>query len=152
MKTLLPLSDTTRVIHFCGHRLHVHPKFRLFLTTSTATISPSPSTSLPPSLTSDLSYINLGPSVPLTQDILLHTAFQVLLPKESARFGEVCVEVAGLKAKLCQLEEEVFNCLPKEGRERNYWQSTESIVELVSQKDKVVIVYAINVIIRERVT
>ena len=129
------LTDTTKVIQFCGHRLHIHPKFRLYLTMTT------PITSLPPSLSSDLTVINLGSSVPLAQDILLDEAFQVLLPEESADFVAVCAEVAELKKRLCQLESEVFRSLPKGGKMQNYWQATNEIKETVNLKNEVCVNY-----------
>ncbi len=61
-------------------------------------------------------------------------------------FGVLCVEVAELKAKLCQLDKDVFSSLPKEGRTQNYWQSTEKIMEIVTLKKEVCKVLNIKIV------
>lgn len=130
LNDIMHAGITTTVIIFCGHRLHVHPRFSLYLTTTT---HPS---SLPPSLLSDLNVINLGPSVPLAQDLLLDEAFLVLLPEESSSFRAVCHDIAKHKERLKQLEGEVFDSLPKEGRTESYAYSTDritAVVELINE-------------------
>ena len=121
------------MIHFCGHRLHVHPRFQLYLTT---TVPPS---SLPLSLLSDLNVINLSVTVPLAQDILLNSALQVLLPKESSGFVELYSEIAALKDRLRELEENIFKSLPKEGKMDSYWSSTDKITNIVAMKNEVML-------------
>ena len=123
--------DGTKVAQFCGHRLHVHPRFRLYLTTV------SPLSSIPASLLSDLNVINLSPSIPLSQDVLLNETIRVLLPDESSHFVVVCEEIARGKERLGALEAELFASLPKEGRTESYWQSTEKISKIVDQKMEV---------------
>lgn len=124
-------TGTTRVIQFCGHRLYVHRAFQLYLTTTT------PLSAMSSSLRSDLSVINLPPSVPLAQDILLDEAWHALLPQESTGFGPACEEIARGKQRLGELEEDVFTNLPKEGRMDNYWHATEEIGKIVEQKNEV---------------
>ena len=124
-------ADGTRVIQFCGHRLHVHSKFRLYLTTV------APLSSVPASLLSDLNVINLCPSIPLSQDILLDKTLQILLPDEHSHLGAVCEEIAKGKKRLEALEAEMFASLPREGRTESYWRSTEAINKIVQQKDEV---------------
>lgn len=124
-------TDCTRVIHFCGRRLHVHPNFQLYLTT---TVPPS---ALPPSLISDLNVINLCPSVPLAQDLLLDEAFRLLLPDESTGFSAECAEIATQKETLGKLENDVFDSLPKDSDGGSYWHSTDLIVKTVQLKNEV---------------
>lgn len=119
------------MIHFCGRRLHVHPRFQLYLTTV------APLSSMPASLLSDLSVINLCPSVPLAQDVLLNDTFRTLLPDESSHFVTVFEEMARDKETLGALEKEVFASLPREGRTESYWHSTENIGKIVEQKNEV---------------
>lgn len=124
-------ADGTKVVHFCGHRLHVHPRFRLYLT------NVFPLSSIPASLCSDLNVISLSPSIPLSQDILLNESFQVLFPDESSHFVAVCEKIARGKERLRALEAELFASLPKKGRMEHYSQSTEKISKIVDQKMEV---------------
>lgn len=124
-------GSTSKVIHFCGHRLHVHSKFQLYLTTTT---HPS---ALPTSLTSILNVVNLSSSIPLAQDVLTTLAFQTLFPEGYQRFRQECEEIAKLKGELRELEKKVFESLPKERNMENYWQSTDKISSLLRTKHEV---------------
>jgi CMP-N-acetylneuraminic acid synthetase len=109
----------------------VHSKFRLYLTTV------HPLSSIPASLLSDLNVISLCPCVPLSQDVLLDAALQVLLPEKSSQLVGVCEEIAQGKKRLRALEAEMFSSLPREGRVESYWDSTEKINKIVQEKDEV---------------
>lgn len=118
------------MVHFCGHRLHVHSTFKLFMTTP---ISP---TLLSPSLASQVSVINFSSSIPLAEDILLDTIFDVATRK-GTDFIETTRDLASCKAELVSLDEEMFSKLPVNGKDGCYWWSTEKIADIVSKKNGV---------------
>ena len=119
-----------KMVQFCGHRLHVHPSFSLLLTT------PLPPSSLSPSLASQVSPITFPASLPLTEDILVDTAFN-MLTERAGEFMEVSKGIAACKAELRLLEGEVFSKLPVDRKEACYWWSTEKITNIVTNKDQV---------------
>ena len=119
-----------KIVQFCGHRLHVHPSFSLLLTTP---LSPS---SLSPSLASLVIIVSFPASLPLTEDILVDTAFNMLTGKEG-EYMEACKGIAAGKAELRSLEGEFFAKLPVDGKEACYWWSTEKISNIVTNKDQV---------------
>ena len=65
-----------KIVQFCGHRLHVHAAFSLLLTT------PLPPSSISPSLASQVSIILFPTSLPLAEDLLIDTAFNMLTGRE----------------------------------------------------------------------
>ncbi len=124
---------SSRVIHFCGHRLRVHPRFQLYMTTL------SPPETLPPSLTTDVNTVNMELSFPLVLDALLDVSFELFLEEGHSQFRILCGDVASLKERLRSLEEEVFRSLPKEGRGSSYWSFTEKIEDIVRIENEVCI-------------
>ena len=118
------------MVQFCGHRLHVHPSFSLLLTTP---LSPS---SLSSSLASQVSIITFPTSLPLAEDVLVDTAFNILTER-TGEFIEASKGIAACKAELRSLEGEFFAKLPVNGKEGCYWWSTEKIANIVAKKEEV---------------
>ena len=123
-------TSDAKMVQFCGHRLHVHSSFQLFMTTP---ISP---TLLSPSLASQVSVINFSPSIPLAEDILLDTIFD-MATKKGTEFLETTRDIASCKAEFVSLDEEMFSKLPVNGKEGCYWWSTEKIDNIVTKKNGV---------------
>ena len=118
------------MVQFCGHRLHVHPSFSLLLTTP---LSPS---SLSSSLASQVSIITFPTSLPLAEDVLVDTAFNILTER-TGEFIEASKGIAACKAELRSLEREFFAKLPVNGKEGCYWWSTEKIANIVAKNEEV---------------
>ena len=49
----------------------------------------------------------------------------------------LCENVAKTKSELRELDKNLFESLPKEGKTDSYWHSTEKIKDIMSNKDKV---------------
>lgn len=127
---ILLTSTGAKVVQFCGHRLHVHPSFQLFMST------PIFPTHVSPSLASQVSVINFSPSLPLAEDLLLNIAFNMATGK-GVGFIETCEGIASYKAELLSLDGEMFSKLPVNDQEECYWWSTEKIANIVAKKNEV---------------
>ena len=118
------------MVHFCGHRLHIHRSFQLFMTT---TAHPG---HISPSLASQVTVINFPTSLPLAEDLLVETAFN-MATGSGDEFREVSRGIASCREKLNVLDEELFGKLPMHEKEGCYWWSTEKITNIVSKKNEV---------------
>ena len=128
------VTSGAKMVQFCGHRLHVHSSFKLFMTT------PIPPILLCPSLASQVSVINFSSSIPLAEDILLDTIFDMATRKGTA-FLETTRDMASCKAELVSLDEEMFSKLPLNGKDGCYWWSAEKIANIVAKKNGVCAMY-----------
>ena len=118
------------MVQLCGHRLHVHPSFQLYLTTTT------PSTAIPSSLRDDVSMISCDVTMPVAQDLLLEAAVGILGNKSMKDgFRTSCEGVAMCRSQLKQLEIELIEQLPSPGKEQSYWLCTEKIATTVAKKE-----------------
>ena len=129
------VTSGAKMAQFCGHRLHVHSSFKLFMTT------PIPPTLLSSSLASQVSVINFSSSIPLAEDILLDTIFD-LATRKGTEFLETTRVMASCKAGLVSLDEEMFSKLPVNEKDGCYWWSTEKIANIVAKKNGVCAVCA----------
>ena len=118
------------MVQFCGHRLHVHSSFQLFLTTTAVP------TSISPSVASEVCVISFSSSLPLAEDILTDTTFNVATGNIDHCI-EVSTGVASFKEELRSLDGELFEKLPMNAKEGCYWWSTEKISNIVSKKNEV---------------
>ena len=120
------------IVQLCGHRLHVHPSFKLYLTT------PTPLMSLPPSLRDLVTLISCDVSQPVAADLLMNTALSTLGGSEaSEEVKRSCVGVASCKAQLEELGQQLFNQLPCRGKEPVYRVCTEKFSASVARKNEV---------------
>lgn len=120
------------MIHWCGHRLHVHPSFQLYLTTTT------PPTAIASSIKDDVSVVSCDVTLPVAKNLLLEIAVDILGSKDMKDdFRTSCEGVAKCRSHLKQLEEELIKQLPSAGKEQSYWLITEKIANTVTKKNKV---------------
>ncbi len=119
-------------MQLCGHRIHVHSSFKLYLTTTT------PLSSLTPSLRDDVTLISLDVSHPVAVDLLLSTALEKLGGQEFIEKVErSCVGVASCKEQLANLEGVLLSQLPTNGKDPVYVVCTERIAATVDKSNQV---------------
>lgn len=125
------LSSGAKVIRFCGRKLHVHPSFHLYTTTTSAPQEVSTA------LATDTTIINFSVSLPLAQELILKTAFQMFFGRQNEECGEICQKIAEFRERLTSVEAEVFEKLQAQGQEDNYWWSAEKIGQLITTMKEV---------------
>ena len=123
----------SKVIKFCGRQLHVAPSFHLYLTTT------DPPNTISPSLSTTTTVINCASSFPLSQELLLDTAFHVFHEQGWVELREAVEGVAKCRSEVTKLERELFASVGRQGREEEggYWWSTEKIAKIMAAKKEV---------------
>ena len=121
------------MVQLCGHRLHVHPSFQLYLTTTT------PPTAIPSSLRDDVTVVSCDVTMAVAQDLILEAAVGLLGSNDmKGGFRTSCEGVATCRSQLKQLEQELIEQLPSPGKEQSYWLCTEKIATTVTKKNEVI--------------
>ena len=120
----------SKVIKFCGRQLHVAPSFHLYLTTT------DPPNTISPSLSTTTTVINCASSLPLSQEMLLDTAFHVFHEQGWAELRKTVGGVAKCRSEVTKLERELFESVGRE-KEGGYWWSTEKIAKIIAAKKEV---------------
>ena len=120
----------SKVIKFCGRQLHVAPSFHLYLTTT------DPPNTISPSLSTTMTVINCASSLPLSQEMLLDTAFHVFHEQGWTELRKTVEGVAKCRSEVTKLERELFESVGRE-EEGGYWWSTEKIAKIMAAKKEV---------------
>lgn len=121
-----------KVVQWCGHRLHVHPSFNLYLTTAT------PPSAISLNLRDSVSLISCDITIPVAQGLLADGFIKLLCSQEVMdRFKMACEGANSSRSQLKLLEEEIYQQLPSEATNKSYWLSTEKIKTTVAKMNEV---------------
>lgn len=88
------------MVKFCGRKLHVHPSFQLYMTT---TCRPE---DIPDTLAAQLAIVNFSLSFPLTQDLLVDILFD-----QVEDYRATCACVAACRSNISQTDRELLELM-----------------------------------------